>query len=61
MENILTVKFKLLDGDILLGYGFTMPSKEHFINSYVPETFPDAIDLGDGKFQIDAHKYIVCE
>ena len=61
MNGQLEVVFKDIKDDAILGYGYYMPSKEFFSNTYVPEHFPNAINLGNGKYQIDDDRYIVCE
>lgn len=63
MENqkALQIVFKSMKDDALLGFGYYMPSKLFFCNVYVPEHFPYAIYLGNGKYKIDDDRYIVCE
>lgn len=57
---MLAVKFFHIPSNAYLGCGFYMPSKEFFENTYIPEHFPDAKYLGDGKYQIDKTTYIKC-
>ena len=58
---MLAVKFYNLKSNSYIGEGFYMPSQEFFEKEYVPKHFPQAKNIGDGKFKIDGHRYIKCE
>lgn len=60
-KNPLAVKYYRLRLDDCIGVGYYMPSKEFFEKTYVPENFPNAKNLGNGKYQIDEFRYIKCE
>ena len=57
---MLAVKFFYLQSNNYVGTGYYIPSREFFENTYIPEHFPDAKYLGDGKYQIDETRYIQC-
>ena len=57
---MLAVKFFYIQSNNCGGIGYYMPSMEFFENTYIPEHFPDAKYLGDGKYQIDETRYIQC-
>ena len=57
---MLAVKFFYIQSNNCAGIGYYMPSREFFENTYIPEHFPDAKYLGDGKYQIDETRYIQC-
>lgn len=58
--NKLAVKFFSIKTNECIGIGYYIPSREFFENTYIPEHFPDAKYLGDGKYQIDKTRYIRC-
>ena len=57
---MLVVKFYYLESDQCGGQGYYMPSQEFFEKEYVPNHHPQAINIGDGKYQIDENRYIKC-
>lgn len=57
---MLVIRFYDLNTDNCVGEGYYMPSKDFFENTYIPEHQPNAKRIGNGKYQIDKRRYIMC-